>query len=187
MVKFFDKIKARSNLFSKKVDKYQEAVTFAEAGLQEEAQLLFKADQETMEERQGKLLVVGRESRFSEESIKYALDMAKRLSYEILALNSAPLSSETLDAAFSRSKVCSEFKRLSEENVKPFKEMAEKLSIPFSHVVKFSERDTAVEEITREFRDVEFVVSDTEEERPTERIEQGERPRPRMYVYSMLR
>ena len=187
MVKFFDKIKARSNLFSKKVDKYQEAVTFAEAGLQEDAQLLFKADQESVDERQGKLLVVGRESRFSEESIKYALDMAKRLSYEILALNSAPLSSETLDAAFSRSKVCSEFKRLSEENVKPFKEMAEKLSIPFSHVVKFSERDIAVEEITREFKDVEFVVSDTEEERPTERIEQGERPRPRMYVYSMLR
>jgi len=171
MIKFLDRIKARSNLFSKKVDKYQEAVTYAEAGLPEDAQRLFKADQESVDERQGKLLVVGRESRFSEESIKYALDM----------------SSETLDAAFSRNKVCSEFRRLSEENVKPFKEMAEKLSIPFSHVVKFCERDTAVEEITKEFKDVEFVISDTEEERPTERVEQGERPRPRMYVYSMLR
>jgi hypothetical protein len=183
----FKKLRKGSNLFGRKVEKYQEAVTYAEAGLTHDAQRLFRADQEKEDERPAKLLVVGRESHFSEESIRYALDMSKRLSYEIVALNSASLSSETLDVTLSRSKVCSEFRKLSEENVKPFKEMAEKLSIPFTHVVKFNERDRAVEEIISEFKDVEFVVSDTEEERPVARAEQGERPRPQLYVYSMLR
>lgn len=187
MIGVLKKLRKKSDRFGRKLDKYQEAVTYAEAGLTNDAQGLFRADQENEGERPRKLLVVGRESHFSEESIKYALDMSKRLSYEILALNSAPLSSETLDVTFSRSKVCSEFRKLSEENVKPFKEMAEELSIPFTHVVKFSERDRAVEEIIKEFKDVEFVVSDTEEERPAARVEQGERPRPQLYVYSMLR
>jgi hypothetical protein len=181
------KLREKSNLFGRKLDKYQEAVTYAEAGLTNDAQRLFRAEQDNEDERPGKLLVVGRESHFSEESIKYALDMSRRLSYEIVALNSAPLSSETLDVTLSRSKVCSEFRKLSEENVKPFKEMAEKLSIPFTHVVKFSEMNRAVEEIIEEFKDVEFVVSDMEEERPAARAEQGERPRPQLYVYSMLK
>lgn len=187
MIGLIKKLRKRSNILSEKMDRYQEAVTYAEAGMTEDAQRLFAEGPGTGPEKPGKLLVVGRESQFSEESIDYALDMSRRLSYDILALNSAPLSCETIDVAFSRSKVCSEFRKLSEENVRSFKERAEKLAIPFTHIVKFSDRDSAVEEVTRQFKDVEFVVSDTEEERPAERAEQGERPRPRMYVYSMLR
>jgi len=41
---------------------------------------------------EGRLVVMGHESMFSDEVIGYAIDMAKRMSYEILALNSAPLS-----------------------------------------------------------------------------------------------
>lgn len=187
MVTLLKKLGLVSRLFGEKVEKYQEAVTYAEAGFQDDAQRLFQSDQGNEEEGKSKLLVLSRESRFSEDSIAYALDMAQRLSYEILALSSAPLSSETIDLAFSRSKVCSEFQKLAEENVKSFKERAEELSIPFTHVVKFRDKDSAVEEITREFKDVEFVISDTEDERPVERVSQDNRPRPRMYVYSMLR
>jgi predicted alpha/beta-fold hydrolase len=167
------------------MEKYPEAIAFAEEGQREDARYLLRAEQE--EERPRKLLVVGRESHFSGEVTEYALEMAQRLSYEILALNSAPLSCETFKLApFAHDKLCREFRSLSEKNVKAFQEKAEKMGIPFRHMVKFTPTDQALEEVTREFSDIEFVVSDTEEERAVERIEEGERPRRELYVYSML-
>jgi len=134
----------------------------------------------------GKLLVVGRESIFNKEVIDYALDMAQRLSYEILALNTAPLTCETFNfLPAERSKVCQEFKTLTEKNIKPFQQEAQKRAIPFVHVIKFSNKDQALAEITREFGNIEFVVSDTEHDRTVERVAQGERPKQDIYVYSL--
>jgi hypothetical protein len=185
MGRFFARFMKKANKAGNKMDKYQEAITFAEAGEHGHAERLLQAD--VPEERKvSQLLVVGRESTFSGEVMEYALDMAKRLSYEILALNTAPLSCDTFRLfSSSQKKICQDFQALSEENVKPFQEEAEKLGIGFAHLVKFSEREEALEEVNREFANIEFVVSDTEEERPVERVEDGERARQAIYVYSM--
>jgi hypothetical protein len=53
-------------------------------------------------------------------------------------------------------------------------------------VIKFSEKEQALAEITREFGDIEFVVSDTEGDRSAARVAQGERPEQKIYVYSMV-
>jgi hypothetical protein len=63
---------------------------------------------------------------------------------------------------------------------------AQKRSIPFKHLIKFSEKDQAPAEITREFDDIEFVVSDTEGDRSVARVPQGERPKEEIYVYSIV-
>jgi len=185
MGRFFGKLKKKASRLGEKMDQYQKAITFAESGDHHHAERFFEPD--ISEEKAGKLLVVGRESSFSQEVVDYALDMAQRLSYEILALNTAPLSCETFKIfSSSQKKLCEDFRSLAEDNVKIFREKAETLGIPLTHIVKFSERDVALEEINREFSDVEFVVSDTEEERATNQIQEGERIRQAIYVYSMV-
>ena len=178
-------LRNKAGKISQAVDQYQEAIVFAEAGQPEPARNMFH--DETVEEHNGKLLVIGRESSFSREIIDYALEMAHRMSYEILALNTAPLSCETFKIfSSSRKQLCRDFRILAEENVKDFKEEAERLGVPFSHVVKFSERDQALEELNQEFKGIEFVISDAEQEEVMNRPEEGERPTQPIYVYSMI-
>ena len=182
----FGKIRKKARRLSGKMDQYQEAVTFAEAGAPELAdQPLHMETAE--EERPGKLLVVGRESYFSREVIEYALDMARRLSYEIVALNTAPLSCDTFKLfSSSQKQICNDFRALCEKNVDPFRAEAEKLEIPFAHVVKYSEPDDAIREVRQEMGEFDFVVSEAEEDRVADRIEQGERPQQEICVYSMV-
>ncbi len=111
--------------------------------------------------RQGRLLVFGRESEFSEEMIEYALEMAERLSYEVFAMNAAGFSKEALRSFPSaRERVCRDFRIASEENVVPFQEAAAKKGIPFSHRVTFAGPDEAIQEIQQEVGQVDFVVSE---------------------------
>jgi hypothetical protein len=168
------------------MDQYQEAITFAAAGQPEHArEFLLTEEQEG--KTAGKLLVVGRESTYTRDIIDYAIEMAQRMSYEILALNTVPLSCETFKFFSSPGqKLCQEFREISEENVRAFREAAEKKAIQFSHVVKFIEPDKALEEMKQEFRDIEFVISEAEEDQATNRVEEGERARNDIFVYTMV-
>jgi hypothetical protein len=185
MAAIFDNLKKKAGRWIGKVQEYQEAITFAEAGQQEYALRIFQ--KEDAVEKPRKLLVVGRESRFSRKVVDYALEMAQRLSYEIVALNTAPLSCETFKLfSASQKKLCQDFRALSEQNVKTFREQAEGMGIPFDHAVKFCERERALEEINKEFEDVEFVISDVEEEHAVEGVAEGERVKEQIYVYTMV-
>ncbi len=119
MAGIFGRIKQKFSKASDEMDKYQEAITFAEAGEAEHA--LAAVSEQTEEQQTMQLLVVGRESTFSKEILDYALDMAQRMSYEILALNTAPLSCDTFKLfSNSRDQLCEEFKSLSEKNAAMF-------------------------------------------------------------------
>ena len=181
----FGRIKQKLSRASKKMDKYQEAITFAQAGESEYAMETMVEQRE--DQTPTKLLVMGRESTFSKEIIDYALEMAQRMSYEILALNTAPLSCETFKLfSSSRNQVCEEFKSLSEKSAGLFQETAAEKGIPFNHVVMFSEPEEALESINREHKDIAFVVSESVENRGETRIEEGERLKRNLYVYSMV-
>ena len=181
----FGRIKQKLSRAGNKMDKYQEAITFAEAG---ESDYAMDTMAEQIEEQEPtRLLVMGRESDFSKEIIDYALDMAQRMSYEILALNTAPLSCETFKLfSSSRNQVCEEFKSMSEKSAGLFQEAAAEKGVPFNHVVMFSEPEEALESITREHKDIAFVVSESVEDRTESRIEEGERLQRNLYVYSMV-
>jgi hypothetical protein len=185
MAGIFGRIKRKMSRTGDKMDKYQEAITFAEAG---ESEYAMETMTDQKEDRAPtKLLVMGRESDFSKEIIDYALEMAQRMSYEILALNTAPLSCETFKLfSSSRNQVCEEFKSMSEKNAGLFQEAAAEKGIPFHHIVMFSEPEEALESITREQKDIAFVVSETLEDRADSRVEEGERLRRNLYVYSMV-
>ena len=185
MAGIFGRIKQKLSRAGNKMDKYQEAITFAEAGESDYAMETMAEHRE--EQEPTRLLVMGRESDFSKEIIDYALEMAQRMSYEILALNTAPLSCETFKLfSSSRNQVCEEFKSMSEKSAGLFQEAAAEKGIPFDHVVMFSEPEEALESINKEHKDIAFVVSESVENRGESRIEEGERLRRNLYVYSMV-
>jgi hypothetical protein len=185
MAGIFGRIKQKLSRAGNKIDKYQEAITFAEAGVSDYAMDTMAEQRE--EQEPTKLLVMGRESTFSKGIIDYALDMAQRMSYEILALNTAPLSCETFKMfSSSRNQVCEQFKSMSEKSAGLFQEAAAEKGIPFNHVVMFSEPEEALESITREHKDIAFVVSESVEDREESRTEEGERLHRNLYVYSMV-
>jgi hypothetical protein len=166
-----------------KVEKTQESITFAQANHAQpepNAQVSGPANS-------GKLLVVGHETMFSQKVIDYALDMAKRMSYEIVAVNAAPLSCNAFKPfADSQKKLCDEFQQLSAENVRHFKQTAEQMEIPFSHVVKFSEPEKALEMIQQDYDHIEFVITDERPATSDDRVSETQRANQQVYVYSML-
>jgi hypothetical protein len=185
MAGIFSRIKQKLSRAGNKMDKYQEAITFAEAGESEHA--IETMAERSEEQTPAKLLVMGRESTFSKEIIDYALEMAKRMSYEIIALNTAPLSCETFKLfSSSRNEVCDEFQKMSEKNAGLFQQAASEQGIPFDHIVMFSEPDEALEVVSKKNKDIAFVVSESMEDRTESRIEDGERLGQHLYVYSMV-
>jgi hypothetical protein len=136
---------------------------------------------------EGRLVVMGHESMFSSEVIDYAIDMAQRMSYEILALNSAPLSCDAFNLlSTSQKKLCQEFKNLSEKSAMSFRRRAEDSGIPFTHVVKFDEPEAALTNVQREYGNIEFVISEQQTPSTVNRIADSNRPRSEMLVYSMI-
>jgi hypothetical protein len=137
-------------------------------------------------EKSKKLVVVGKESFFSEEIIEYAVDMAERMSYEIVALNTAPLSCETFNQSASKDQICTDFQMLSEMNMEPFREAAKKRNVSFSHVVKFTESGEVLRELRKEIGEFEFVVSQEEQDAVTDSDIGDDRFQQGIFVYSIL-
>jgi DNA-binding NtrC family response regulator len=112
----------------------------------------------------GRLLVIGQESDFSKELIQYALEISKRMSYALLAMNTAGFNNESFKLfPKARERVCQEFQEISEKNAAVFRQAAQKEGIPFAHTVKFSERDEAIDEVIMEIGHIDYVVSEADE------------------------
>ncbi len=113
----------------------------------------------------GRLLVIGRESDFSSELIRYALEMSKRMSYQILALNAAGFSNESFKLfPKARESVCQDFQEISAKNAALFRRAAEKEDIPFVHEVKCCDRDEAIADLRKEIGDIDYVVCESDDE-----------------------
>ena len=185
MAGLLGKIKERLISARGKIEDCQGEITFAQAGASHPEAISMEAT--CKKPAAAKLLVMGQESTFSKEIVDYALEMAQRMSYDILALNTAPLSCETFKMfSSSHSKVCEDFRNLSEENIRSFKQAATVQGIPFEHVVMFSEPEAALESITRKEENISFVISETIEDRDVNRQESTEQLRPSLYVYSVV-
>lgn len=135
----------------------------------------------------GKLVVVGRESEFPMDLVAYALDMAERLSYEIVALNTAPLSCETFKFfSSSRSKLCQDFQNLAEQSAAAFRDEVLQRGLSFTHVIKFCDIDEALTELQGEIGGIDFIVSDAQQDAPPQLPSEGPRPESEIVVYAMV-
>ena len=185
MGKFFNKILRKGRSFSNKMDQYQEAITFAEADAYESFH--GQKNEKQREQKPGKLLVIGNGPTFTQDIIEYALEMAQRMSYEILAMNNAPLKCEgfTLFAS-SEKKNCQAFKEISEKNIATFRNQAEQKGISFENTIRFSTTEVAIEEVRKEYGEIEFVISKSEERQVAEQEEKREQSAKEIFVYSMI-
>jgi DNA-binding response OmpR family regulator len=130
--------------------------------LQEGAQEMPQYNPETTH---GRLLVLGRHSDFSHDLVEYALQMSKRMSYEILALSAAGFDGQSFKLfPTARNRVCEDFEEISKKNAAVFERAARKEGILFTHRVKFCDCDEAIEELTREVGEFDYVVAEAKEE-----------------------
>lgn len=181
MAGMINNLKNRLLRMGKKMDQYQQDLTNAEAGLHE-----CVAPNATKETCPGKLLVVGAESRFPEAVISYAVEMAARMSYDIIALNTLPLNNTALGLfSLPQKEVQNDFIELSRKQVVAFQEAAEKNSIRLDHVVKFKEVDAAIEEIRKDYPTLEFIIESPQEKQAEDRPENRENLRRQIQVYTM--
>ncbi len=124
---------------------------------------IFAGPAEAVSEEPGLLVVVGNESIFPDSVIEYGLEMAERMSYQIIALNTAPLSCNTFRIFKNPGdQICNDFRRISKESAAPFQARAAEKRIAFHHVIKFVETDQALEEIQKEYGEINFIVSEPE-------------------------
>lgn len=141
-----------------KIESYTEAITFAEAGLQEQAQEIMRAE---LAER-AKVLVVGHEDTFSKPLVDYAVGFAKRMGYEIVALNVSPVRTESTTIGPFCDMLCEEFNKKCQQGIGALCKLCEEEGIPFTHLVKFGEIDDCIKEAHEVMRRVEFVITEPE-------------------------
>jgi len=148
----------KSKALREKIESYTEAITFAEAGLQEQAQAIMRAE---LAER-AKVLVVGHEDTFSKPLVDYAAGFAERMGYEIVALNISPVRTESATLGPYCDMLCEEFDKRCQEGVGALCSSCEEKGIPFKHLVKFGEIDDCIKEAHEEMSRVEFVITEPE-------------------------
>jgi hypothetical protein len=141
-----------------KIESYTEAITFAEAGLQEQAQEIMRAELAEA----AKVLVVGYEDTFSKPLVDYAVGFAERMGYEIVALNISPVQTKSSTIGPFCDMLCEEFNKKCQQGITTLCSLCEEKSIPFTHLIKFGEIDDCIKEAHEEMRRVEFVITEPE-------------------------
>ena len=95
-----------------------------------------------------KILVLGKDDTFSEDVVMYAIHLAERLDYDLLALTVGKASSGN------------DFKKRAARAANNFKREAMQRGIHCDHAVKYGELSSAVVELNHEVKRIEFVVID---------------------------
>lgn len=180
-----NKIKDRLLRFNKKVDDYHETITFSEAGIQarpEGREILTCAGNTGHN-----LVVASQESRFPDDMMAYALEMAQRMDYDIIAVNAANLTPDVTEFFSStHNDLYKHFEQDSVANAEVFREKAEALGLKFAHVTNYADVDHALSDITKECGQVEFVITENREKaRIRETPESTQRIAQRLCVYSV--
>jgi hypothetical protein len=182
---FLDTLKKKLQTFNKKVDDYQETVTFAEAGVHH---LIAKPEVlECAESSDRNLVVASYESRFSDDLVAYALEMAQRMDFGIIAVNAANLTHDVTEFfSTTHEALFNDFKEASTRNVQAFRTRAVELDLKFTHTIKFSSIDHAIDDITKKCGEIEFIISENREQARTRGVVKNEnRIAQRLCIYSM--
>ena len=109
-----------------------------------------------------KVLVVGKEEVFEKLVVEYALGLAERMGYEIVALNILPLPTDSPKLAPYCSLISDDFKNKCEESVSHFYELCKEKGIGFEHLVKTGDPEQCIKDVHREIDSIEFVICDPE-------------------------
>ncbi len=107
-----------------------------------------------------KILVVGKDHDFSDEVVNYVIHLAERLDYDILALSVGTEHAAGF-GSIRQPRSREIFTKLATGAAKDLSRKAEQRGINFVHAIKFGDLGSTVEELNRETRRIEFVVTDS--------------------------
>lgn len=139
-----------------RLERYAEAVALAEAGMHDAAQEIIRREIQ----QRPKILVIGNEDGFSQPLVDYAVGFAKRMAYEIVALNCVATGRE--DANMSspyQKKLFKEFEQRATRGVEPLARRAAEKGVPFQHVVKLGSPAHCIEQVADEVSRLMFVLT----------------------------
>jgi len=133
------------------------AAAFAEAGEHETARRIIIPTKQTR-----KILVIGHEDGFSEKLSDYALDMAKRLDFELMALNvtSTPLSL----SGDKREAAIAAFTQGAQHSGADLGKKAAGKGIVFTHRIEIAHQDEIVEKLHSEDSGLRYVLTEPDPE-----------------------
>jgi hypothetical protein len=182
---FFDTLKTKLQRLNRRVDDYQEAITFSEAGAHDH--VTGKLEMACAENKGKNLVVVSHESRFSDAITSYSLEMAQRMNYGIIAVNTANLTHDVTEFfSTTHDRLFHEFRELSAKNIEGFRSQAMEKGLQFAHSVQYSGIEKALETIRQECGGIEFIIEENRtpaplrgQARPEKRLAQ------RLCVYSL--
>jgi len=143
----------------RRLERYAEAAGLAQGGAQDAAREIVRRD---LQERP-KILVVGCGPTFSSRLVEYAVGYAKRMDYEIVAVNCGDLLLRS-SGEFSpfRESRFQEFKERAATGAEPFAVRAAQEGIPFRQLVRADSVGHAVRELEEELGRVHFVLGEAE-------------------------
>ncbi|MBT3177593.1 MAG: universal stress protein [Desulfobacula sp.] len=182
---FLNALKTKLSRFNKKVEDCQDAITFSEAGMDIPTQQ--PKVMSCVENTGRNLVVASNDNRFADDMVDYALDMAQRMDYDIIAVNAANLTHDVTEFfSTTHEEIYSDFKETSARNVEEFRIKAKDMGLKFAHTIKFSNIDHALEDIAKECGEIEFVISENKEPARLRDMNGNEkRIAQRLCVYSM--
>ncbi|MFH1135988.1 MAG: universal stress protein [Pseudomonadota bacterium] len=165
MVNFSLRKKSGVAKLGEKMEQYQQAVTYAEANLPEEATRTLEA----AAAEPCRILVLGRDHTFSRQLKDYAVGLANRLGYEIVAVNSKYIPVDFSGAATQfREKLREDFTESSSVSADDFRAQCEDAGVSFRHEIKFGDSTDVLRELHKDYRKLDYVVTEPDEsiERP---------------------
>jgi hypothetical protein len=110
-----------------------------------------------------KILIVGRETTFSEGVVDYAVNLAERLGYDLIALNVGPDSApKGMFHSPYRRYLQEKFKKQAKAAAGLIEPKVREKGLAFRHLVRFGDLGRAVETLNHEKRRIEFVINASE-------------------------
>lgn len=146
--------------FGKRLERYAAAAALAQGGAQDAARDIVRGE---LQERP-RILVVGNGYTFSPPMVEYAVGLARRLGYEIVALSCAPTRSRTLRGLGpSEKERFEEFRRKAAiRGVELMARRAAEEGVPFQHVVGRGSMGRCIRELEWEVSRLKFVLTEPE-------------------------
>ena len=118
-----------------------------------------------------KILGVGTDDSFSQQLVEYAVWFAKRMEYEIVALNCVPFGHEAPKVLTPyQEELQKEFESAAAKGAELLAYRAKLEGVEFSHLVKFGSPDKCIREAYGEIEELEFVLALFQQEQQVLRL-----------------
>lgn len=118
-------------------------------------------EQATEDKGRERILVVGTEETFSQKLVEYAVWFAKRMEYELVALNCVPFGREAPKVMSAyKDELRKEFEIQAASGAELLAYRSQSEGVPFKHLVKFGSPDRCIRETHQELDGIEFVVAE---------------------------